>query len=439
VATEMLNRVIQITNLPSTAPTHENRKIGSKSSLGLLTFFFVLLAFYPQAPRYFVSTFADVDINFQFLSLACVAGFAALLVYQSKLTGFFIPMVILLCMLGLLSITAFNTSSTVYFQEKIQKTWTVIPLFYFVGLVIGRAKLNVLAVLQIVFWFCFAVTILANYISLDVVSSYVDRDLRAESDTFGYQLISRIAGIGAAIAFCLALFGKDQNIVTRFLSLACALYLLNTVTESGGRTGLLVVLIAISVFMFRQWPRAMIAGAAIFGIAFLVLGSSMFSESINGLASDSRMPATLRRLFFYLQSDVDLRDRISRDLLHGYAKTLFLEQPIFGVGYGNFPVAAGIGDILGKYPHNLYLELLSETGVFGGAVFAFWLCFVFGKQSLYQLLLEKNRVLLISIAVFFGVAMVTSDIVGQRELFFLLGMATVLRETNQISSREKND
>jgi O-antigen ligase len=56
-----------------------------------------------------------------------------------------------------------------------------------------------------------------------------------------------------------------------------------------------------------------------------------------------------------------------RLLFWGVAVTLFLRSPVVGVGYGNFRdlyslpgIASGVFDV-----HNLYLQLLSETGIIG--------------------------------------------------------------------------
>lgn len=71
-------------------------------------------------------------------------------------------------------------------------------------------------------------------------------------------------------------------------------------------------------------------------------------------------------------SEVDEFTSSSRLLLFGAAVTLFLSSPIIGIGYGNFkelyatiiPVSGGTLD-----SHNLYLQLLAETGILGLAAF----------------------------------------------------------------------
>jgi O-antigen ligase len=71
-------------------------------------------------------------------------------------------------------------------------------------------------------------------------------------------------------------------------------------------------------------------------------------------------------------SAVDEFTSTSRLMVFGAAVNLFLSKPIIGVGYGNFrelyatiiPISGGVID-----SHNLYLQLLSETGILGFVTF----------------------------------------------------------------------
>ena len=56
---------------------------------------------------------------------------------------------------------------------------------------------------------------------------------------------------------------------------------------------------------------------------------------------------------------------------YGQAVEIFLRHPIFGNGVGAFGYMAD--DYAGAYPHNLFLELLVQNGVFGVVVFLFFL------------------------------------------------------------------
>jgi O-antigen ligase len=60
---------------------------------------------------------------------------------------------------------------------------------------------------------------------------------------------------------------------------------------------------------------------------------------------------------------------LTRVVIYGRAWDFFLSSPVIGVGYGNFPrlfapsIEGGPDNVWDT--HNLYLKLLSETGLFG--------------------------------------------------------------------------
>ena len=80
----------------------------------------------------------------------------------------------------------------------------------------------------------------------------------------------------------------------------------------------------------------------------------------------------------WIQEDESAAMRL---LFWGFASSLFLSSPVVGVGYGNFRalydipgIASGIFDV-----HNLYLQLLAETGLLGFTAFFFMIVHVIRK------------------------------------------------------------
>ena len=61
------------------------------------------------------------------------------------------------------------------------------------------------------------------------------------------------------------------------------------------------------------------------------------------------------------QTDAPLQERF---LYYHSAWRAFLTQPFIGMGTGGWPIFQGLGDIE-LHPHNLFLEVLSETGLIG--------------------------------------------------------------------------
>ncbi len=102
-------------------------------------------------------------------------------------------------------------------------------------------------------------------------------------------------------------------------------------------------------------------------------------EGIMLTAADLANPATMRLRFGYWR----------------VAWRMFRDNWLTGVGPGNFAIAypayqyIGAGDV--KEAHNGFLQLFSETGLFGGILFAaFWL--YFGLWGAWRVIHETNRV-----------------------------------------------
>jgi O-antigen ligase len=79
-------------------------------------------------------------------------------------------------------------------------------------------------------------------------------------------------------------------------------------------------------------------------------------------------------MIFQRLSGVDSFTEVTRLAIWAGAGLLFAGNPVLGVGYGNFKTALvsaiAVPDGLMLDAHNLYLELLAETGVVGFAAFA---------------------------------------------------------------------
>jgi O-antigen ligase len=100
---------------------------------------------------------------------------------------------------------------------------------------------------------------------------------------------------------------------------------------------------------------------------------------------------------------------------------VFWRSPLLGVGWGGFPVAAGLTDTSGNWPHNLVLELLAETGIIGTLAFVIFLGFVLrGFVRDQGDMTDKNTVFALFLAGF-AASMVGGDWPSQRLLFFSFG------------------
>ena len=89
------------------------------------------------------------------------------------------------------------------------------------------------------------------------------------------------------------------------------------------------------------------------------------------LNSGETLP-TIYRLLLWQETGVTSEGAFAREYLMPKALQIWLEYPILGIGVGDFSIAAGLGD-LSEYPHNIFLEILSETGMVGLVLFVLFL------------------------------------------------------------------
>lgn len=135
-------------------------------------------------------------------------------------------------------------------------------------------------------------------------------------------------------------------------ALVCCAAALVLTASRGGFAAFLVVLLLGAIFVARQGKSRrwlLIGGLMTAGVALV-----LFFGVVRAPWVEEDQSAAMRLLFW------------------GVAGTLFLRSPIVGVGYGNFRdlynlpgIAPGVFDV-----HNLYLQLLSETGLVGFATFS---------------------------------------------------------------------
>jgi putative inorganic carbon (HCO3(-)) transporter len=158
--------------------------------------------------------------------------------------------------------------------------------------------------------------------------------------------------------FCLvfALRGKDPML--RRLSwwcLALASLVLLLTQSRGGLLAYAAVLL-VSAWFFAPDRKARIRGVAIVLVACV-------------------LAAVVAGLFFQRLTEIDDFTTVSRLAIWGGAFTVFAHSPVLGTGFGNLRALMGgllsLPDGWTGDAHNLYLELLAETGIVGFAAFAF--------------------------------------------------------------------
>jgi putative inorganic carbon (HCO3(-)) transporter len=158
--------------------------------------------------------------------------------------------------------------------------------------------------------------------------------------------------------FCLvfALRGKDPML--RRLSWWCLALASLALLLTQSRGGLLAyaAVLLVSAWFFAPDRKARIRGVAIVLVACV-------------------LAAVVAGLFFQRLTEIDDFTTVSRLAIWGGAFTVFAHSPVLGTGFGNLRALMGgllsLPDGWTGDAHNLYLELLAETGIVGFAAFAF--------------------------------------------------------------------
>lgn len=197
-------------------------------------------------------------------------------------------------------------------------------------------------------------------------------------------LIGEAKGEGGAGFGAIAVIDEVQNYqATSYYIGICGVYLL--ATYSVGQKGILFLIVGLTVILFTMstvGARASVIGLLFvslivfathrFGkifIAFLLVSMAVILYHYTLLASAPLNHDEISAVFPVFERFSDLlgdNDPSHRVRLFSSALDLWLDSPstlLFGSGLGSFPVATGLIDEKGWYPHNFVLETLAEGGL----------------------------------------------------------------------------
>jgi probable O-glycosylation ligase (exosortase A-associated) len=194
-----------------------------------------------------------------------------------------------------------------------------------------------------------------------------------DNNCFGVALVSTI---GPAIALGLG----ARTWYERLGAAVCAVLILHTTLltfSRGAMVGLLVVG-ATAFIMMPKRPKYLAVLTLVGLLALRLTGPQLMARYATTIAESEERDGSA-------ESRLDLwRDCIK----------LTIENPLFGVGPGNFPVvAASLGWTAGKQAHSVWMQQAAETGVPG--VLSLFLLFAISVVKLWPLarqpLTEENR------------------------------------------------
>jgi O-antigen ligase len=232
----------------------------------------------------------------------------------------------------------------------------------------------------------------------------------------GHLILGRVCGPGALIALAGWLYGRGR--IAGRLCLGLFLALGFVLAIGGGRGALLSTALPLLIpigLSLRLTTRKILVSRALLSVLVLLLvaaGGLAVYPTLTGqrLATLDRMEQLTRR-------------GNPRSEGFALAAEIWLQAPLIGHGAGSWPLLTGRPEETGRYPHNLFLELLVETGIVGLLLF----CALVGV-ALRPLSLERMRrdpQALCAMMLFASTllqAMTSGDLVGARAMFMMLGV-----------------
>jgi O-antigen ligase len=180
------------------------------------------------------------------------------------------------------------------------------------------------------------------------------------------------------IPFAVFMALRPGSFVKRIIAAVCVAGMMGAVVASGSRGGFLglaAMLVALALVAARRWPGFVLAGVVAIMCALPILPDGYYRrlESITDGSKD------------------DSNSRSARQRLFGESFDAFLENPITGVGAGNFKAWNPQRAEAWHETHNIWLQVAAELGVFGLVAFLFIVTRAYNAVYQTRRLLKRLR------------------------------------------------
>lgn len=220
-----------------------------------------------------------------------------------------------------------------------------------------------------------------------------------EDFTISYHMVGFVATLGIGIIMLDSLRNKPNPSFTFICILLCIVISL----YSGARQ-----FVVTSLAIFVIWLLSMRKNG-ISGIMISVIGVLLFSFILGVLFEQEGMLRSVR--------DEGYMEASGRSVYISKGVSDFVDNPFMGIGFGRFEVFGTYG----VYPHNMFVELLCETGLLG------FLFIVFLTAKPLKYLVTKQTACIFILVVYFLRSMTSGGIDSNIELFSLIFAALCLK------------
>ncbi len=254
-----------------------------------------------------------------------------------------------------------------------------------------------------------------------------------------YLGVGRVLGPAFLIALTYRLLGNSTGLERRLLE-ASVVSTFAILLVLGGRGPLLATLVgALPLFFLssrvsqsfqlkvRHYARSLslVAVAAVAGVGWLLVSG--------------RVTTTLLRLMVLFDPGGG-SSATQRVLRYQAAIPLWEQHPLVGQGIGSWPVLVR-GVELRDYPHNILLEVLTETGIVGAVLFAVLVGAALALLGrVRDLRVDPLRMLVLMLFLNTGFnAMLSGDIPDNRYLFAMMGLMALSSIRGSVVGGEREE
>ncbi|WP_157689266.1 O-antigen ligase family protein [Haloplanus rallus] len=226
-----------------------------------------------------------------------------------------------------------------------------------------------------------------------------------------YIGVNRLLGVGIVCSIFVIMDVKNNTlrILFGFFSLMNLFFM----TQTGGRGPLIAVIISLIFSLVWNYNTGKVRDYLWYMITLFV---SLIILVLNG-------GRTINRLLSLIHDPG--RSAIIRIDMAIHSVNLFLERPLLGHGIGSFPTLYKSGTYM--YPHNIFLEILVESGTIGIIFLSFFIYYVSITVIKYRNHNYRLAGLISSLIIYSLInASVSFDIPGNKVFFIYSAMVLAL-------------
>ncbi len=288
--------------------------------------------------------------------------------HNKKLVLYFgkIDKVIMLLSFYFLYSTFFISTDKVYGLGKFQYFILSIILFY-IPLLFTKKQTDLLHFFKAIFLFGITLVII-GYIQLSGINVFFEIGYKDRLDILGLNPIWIARYLSYAILvelyFLLKYFPSLLKNIGKTIFMVSLIilqsYLLILTGSRGPLVGLIFGIMSVIIIRFRINVKTLLLMAIVVLLIILIVGLFIPQDILGRITTSN---------------DAGKITAVIRILSNIEALRYFANNVVFGIGFGSYKFG---GEVIGmlQYPHNIFTEILSETGIIGFLLFLYLLIYI---------------------------------------------------------------